>query len=274
MGKAWRLILDKKGEGYYNMALDEALYLGYHQNNTPTLRIYGWAQPFISLGYNQKPQDVLTSKNTLPFVKRITGGSAVFHDQEITYSLVCSLEDLNLPKSVKASYRIICSWLKRFYSGLGLKAYFAGDQIKRSYSKNKSLKLGQEALGLYSNFCFLSCQHFDLLIRDKKIGGNAQRRKKNIIFQQGSIPQRLNFRMIQESIKQTENLEQKTTCLDEVLGEKTKFSYLRSLLARSFKSSFGLKIKAKGIDFAEREQVNRLLADKYSLESGNAGRRN
>ncbi|MCQ9204700.1 MAG: lipoate--protein ligase family protein [Omnitrophica bacterium] len=274
MGKVWRLILDKKGEGYYNMALDEALHLNYYQNNTPTLRIYGWAQPFISLGYNQKPQDVLTSKNTLPFVRRSTGGSAILHDQEITYSLVCSLEDLSLPKSVKDSYRIICSWLKRFYSCLGLEAHFAGDKIKGSYSKNKSLKLTQKTLGLYSNFCFLSYQHFDLLIKDKKIGGNAQRRKRNIIFQQGSIPQRLNFKMIRESIKQTEDLKQKTTCLDKVLGEKTKFSYLRSLLARSFKLSFGLKIKAKGIDFAERKQVNRLLADKYSLESWNAGRKN
>ena len=84
MGKTWRLILVQKCDGYYNMAVDEAMLLGYNSFKTPTLRVYGWDKPFISLGYNQNPKDILNLKGEVPFVRRITGGSAILHHKELT----------------------------------------------------------------------------------------------------------------------------------------------------------------------------------------------
>ena len=263
MGKTWRLILDQKRDGYYNMAVDEAILLHYASFRIPTLRVYGWDKPFVSLGYNQNFREVLNSKREIPFVRRITGGSAILHHKELTYSLVCSLEDLNLPKGVKESYRIICSFLKHFYGQLGLKASFAKD-----LTFDKQEVAG--SLGIYRNFCFSSWQHLDLLIGRRKIGGNAQRRRKNIIFQHGSIPQEIDFSYIRRTIKDSGNLRERTTSLREVLGKALSFNSLRSLLPASFKSTFRIEFSRGGLLPPERKIVASLLKGKYETEKWNS----
>ncbi len=262
MGKTWRLILDQKCDGYYNMAVDEAMLLGYNSFKTPTLRVYGWDKPFISLGYNQNPKDILNLKGEVPFVRRITGGSAILHHKELTYSLVCSLEDLNLPKAVKASYRIICSFLRNFYSQVGLKASFANDLNLKSQEIKKNL-------GKYKNFCFSNWQHFDLLVAGKKIGGNAQRRRKNIIFQHGSIPQEIDPAYIRRTIKDSGDLKERTTSLEEVLGKSLNFNSLSLLLYSSFKLTFGVEFSQEKLLPPEKEKVVFLLKEKYKTKEWN-----
>jgi len=262
MGKTWRLILDQKCDGYYNMAVDEAVLLGYNSFKTPTLRIYGWDKPFISLGYNQNPEKVLNLKEEVPFVRRITGGSAILHNKELTYSLVCSLEDLNLPKAVKASYRIICSFLKHFYSQLGLKASFANELDLKSQEIEKSL-------GKYKNFCFSSWQHFDLLVEGKKIGGNAQRRSKNIIFQHGSIPQEIDPFYIRRTIKDSGDIKERATSLEKILGKSLNFDSLSSLFHSSFKLTFGVEFSQEKLLESEKEKVIFLLKEKYKTKERN-----
>jgi lipoate-protein ligase A len=127
MAKAWRLILDDKLDGPYNMAADETLLCAYEVTRIPLIRIYGWQRAYISLGYNQKPEQVLREGCFIPFVRRLTGGAAILHDHEITYSLCCSRQDLSLPEGVKDSYRVLCSFLIEFYRRLGLSARFARD---------------------------------------------------------------------------------------------------------------------------------------------------
>ena len=272
MGKAWRLILDQKGNGYRNMAVDEAILAHYHLFKIPTLRVYGWEKPFISLGYNQNPQEVLKSQREIPFVRRITGGSAILHHKEITYSLVCSLEDLSLPPGVKRSYQIICSFLKYFYSQLGLKAGFANDL---SLKRRKVLK----DLGEYKNLCFSTWQHFDLLIEGKKIGGNAQRRKKNIIFQHGSIPREIDPSCIRRVIKGARDFKERAISLKEALlcrgfgeqalGELLNFYRLSSLLSLSFKLAFGVEFNQEKLSSAENKKAVFLLKKKYKTKKWN-----
>ena len=262
MGKAWRLILDQKNDGYYNMAVDEAILAGYESFEVPTLRVYGWDKPFISLGYNQNPKDILNLKERVPFVRRITGGSAILHHKELTYSLVCSREDLNLPKAVKASYRIICSFLKHFYSQLGLEASFANNLDLKSQEIKRNL-------GKYTNFCFSSWQHFDLLVEGKKIGGNAQRRRKNIIFQHGSIPQEIDPSYIRRAIKDSGNIRERTTSLEEALGKSLNFNLLSSLLHLSFKLTFGVKFSQEKLWESEKKRVSFLLKEKYKTKVWN-----
>jgi lipoate-protein ligase A len=257
--KEWRLILDGKLNGYYNMAVDEALIRHYPGRNIPTLRIYGWAKPFLSLGYNQQAGKVLEDLCPMPFVRRITGGSAILHGREITYSITCSQKDLALPKKVKDSYRMLCSFLKHFYSRLGLKAAFACEVL-------------DEPLGGCGAFCFSSSQHFDLVIQGRKIGGNAQRRSQGVIFQHGSIPQELDVAGIQRSIKNTGSIRQKATCLNELLGRDTYFYSLSLLLSRSFQESFGVVFACQGLSGAERDTASVFL-DKYRASGWNVHRR-
>ncbi|UCG34924.1 MAG: lipoate--protein ligase family protein [Candidatus Omnitrophota bacterium] len=256
MGKNWRLTLDLKHNGYYNMAVDEAMLLHYSSHRIPTLRIYGWEEPFISLGYHQLASEVLASPQSIPFVRRITGGSAILHDKEITYSLVCSLSDLKLNANVKESYKKLTSFLKHFYFQLGLDVKYAVDT-------------GFSNLGHYGNFCYSRWQHYDFVMRGKKIGGNAQRRKKDIVFQHGSIPQDIDFNLVKNSINEVGPVEEATTSLNDILAKVTDFSQLQSLLVSSFETYFNLKLKNQSLSAPEQRTVKYLLENKYRKETWN-----
>lgn len=252
--------MDEKNDGYYNMAADEAILDNYSSQKIPTLRIYGWRTPFISLGYNQEAEKVLTFEKSVPFVRRITGGASILHDQEVTYSITCSLSSLDLPGKVKESYEVLCGFIIRFYSMLGLPAKFAKDIFPSN-------------LGRYDNFCFSSYEHFDLVIRGKKIGGNAQRRKKNVIFQQGSIPQSIDVDKIKKLIRGVDGFDTKIIFLNELMKEDTDFYYLQSLLVEAFKVTFNVEFIKEDINIQEKKSVEYLLKTKYERDSWNRYRR-
>jgi lipoate-protein ligase A len=113
-------------------------------------------------------------------VRRITGGGAIYHSEELTYSLVCSVDQVKASGSVLHSFKVICAFLLSLYKSLGLEADFAIES-KPDYFNNKKI-LGS------APFCFAAKEKYDILIGNKKIGGNAQKRSKGIIFQHGSIP--------------------------------------------------------------------------------------
>jgi lipoyl(octanoyl) transferase len=259
MEKKWRLIIDDKRDGYENMAIDEALFSGYTAHRVPTIRIYGWKRPFISLGYRQNPHEVLNDGNDLSFVRRLTGGSAILHDKEVTYSIVCAEKDLGLPSSVKKSYYRLSSFLKVFYKNLGLRAAFAFEE--------KPLKVSS-----YGIYCFSTWQNSDLLIEGKKIGGNAQRRKKQIIFQHGSIPQVIDHRLLNRSIRGCENVSQRSTALDDLLKESSEFKSLQNILAASFREAFKVACQESSLFPGERSLFNDLLVDKYKQRWWNYAR--
>lgn len=266
MKRSWRLILDGKHDGYYNMAVDEAILLNYSKERKPTLRIYGWKYPFITLGYNQIPEHVLKAASKIPFVRRITGGAAILHHEELTYSLICAVSDINLPQKVKESFKHLSSFLVEFYSQLGLEAGFAQDFLSGTLSEN----MGR--LGEYGNFCFSSCEHYDLLIEGKKIGGNAQKRRKGIIFQQGSIPQAVDVDLVSRNIRNVEKINTKITYLNELLKISISFAELQVLLSKSFQQTFDLELQ-KGKLTDQEESLAKILANnKYEDEHWNIKR--
>lgn len=257
MNTKWRLILDGKCDGYYNMAVDEAILNYYSSLKIPTLRIYGWQRPFISVGYNQDVSKALKPCSDFPFVRRITGGSAILHDNEITYSITCHLDDLDFPNGVKKSYEMLNSFIKKFYKNLGLQANFAKDVFSHG-------------LGRYENFCFSSSEHFDFIINGKKIGGNAQRRRRSIIFQHGSIPYNLDFGRIEKSIAGAKDLHSKTTFLNELL-EKGGIgpSEVVRIFCKSFESAFKLGFDIKKLSEEEKDHCYFLLETKYTTKEWN-----
>ena len=258
MSRKWRIIIDGKKDGFYNMAADEAILHNYPIFKIPTLRIYSWSGPFITLGYRQRIKDTLNIKllsmDKMPiegFTRRITGGSAIFHDKEITYSMICSPSDLDLPIKVKDSYRVICSFIIDFYLRLGLNVKFARDIFPRSL------------LGNYGSFCFSSFEEFDLIINEKKIGGNAQRRRKDKIFQQGSIPQKVDFESIKKIIQNSQDAEVKSAGLDSLLNRKTSYLELSSILKGSFQRVFNLEAEEGFLKAEEVKSLNTGMEDKY-----------
>ena len=120
--EAWRLIRSGYRDGYYNMAVDEALFLSVKEEKAPpTLRFYGFSPACLSLGYSQRAEkeiDLSACRSLgIDVVRRPTGGRAVLHKGDITYSVVA-----RFPWSLKETYRCLSLALARGLRSLGVEA--------------------------------------------------------------------------------------------------------------------------------------------------------
>jgi len=178
----WRLIDTGPLSGQDNMAVDEALLHHFDPvTSPPILRLYGWEPAALSIGRFQKAPDDLNLKriknDRLTVVRRITGGGAIYHAAELTYAIICSPRQLPPSSSIKESFRVLTSFLLSWYRELGLDASYAVDATQPG-----------TRLGLRTPICFAGTESYDILVSGRKLGGNAQRRLKQTIFQHGSIP--------------------------------------------------------------------------------------
>lgn len=261
MRKDWRVIIDGVGDGFFNMAKDETILKCYATMKIPTMRVYGWRSPCISLGYFQKIDEVIDQQKSqeikVPVVRRITGGSAILHNREVTYSIVCDLVDLELCRGVKRAYKQMNAFIINFYRSLGCEARYSQDVRENTVIGDRKL-------------CYVSREPYDIVINDKKIGGHAQRRLKNIIFQQGVIPQALGdekslllFKGIQNSVNES------ATCLNVLLGKETYHRELQENLVDSFLQTFRLQHFKGSLTHEENVYCQRLISQKYSLPKWN-----
>ncbi|MCT7562118.1 lipoate--protein ligase family protein [Aliarcobacter butzleri] len=170
----FRLIISQNLSSNDNTNIDKALFKAFENESLPILRLYSW-QKSVTFGAGQNPSDYenLLKEYKNNFSKRITGGGVLFHGHDISYSLILPSTFID-NRSVKETYELICSFILEFYSNLGLKASFAKDI--------KSIVLSK------SPFCQVGFEAYDIIVNGRKIGGNAQKRAKNVIFQHGSIP--------------------------------------------------------------------------------------
>ncbi|MDO6655153.1 biotin/lipoate A/B protein ligase family protein [Anaerobacillus sp. 1_MG-2023] len=181
--KQWAFIDSGERSPAYNMALDEAL-LKWHSDGTipPVIRFYGWNPPTLSIGYFQRiERDInmdAVEKNGLGFVRRPTGGRAVLHDQEVTYSVIVSEDYPDMPSTVTEAYRVISEGLLIGFRKLGLNAYFA---VPETDAEKEELRAPR------SGVCFDSPSYYELVVEGRKVAGSAQTRQKGVILQHGSI---------------------------------------------------------------------------------------
>ncbi len=177
----------------YNMALDEKIFSLYLEDRIPVLRLYGWQAPALTYGISQQPENEIDitrcSCDGVQLAQRITGGGVLFHHDEITYSLVCGKDDIGEDKKVFVDYRKICAFLIYFYESVGLKPSFALE-AKDFRDKSRPHEL-----------CSASREKYDIVIRGKKIGGNAQKRKRDAIFQHGSIPLSIDWEFLRRYVR-------------------------------------------------------------------------
>lgn len=242
------------------MATDEAL-LNCHKPGHPVFRVYGWEPPALSIGRFQNARTALNldicGQNRIPIVRRITGGGIIHHHDELTYSLVCTQDDIASGLSVKESFRILCGFLLLFYEKLGLNAEFALSAFPKS------------RLGVPSAFCFAGKEEYDITVNGKKIGGNAQRRFKNIIFQHGSIPLRLNREETSRYLTEKPNgLDTSATCLEE-LGVSVDLKGLKVLLKESVLAHFKTGLSDQELSPGESAAAKTLLENKYTSDRWN-----
>ena len=208
--RRFRLIRSEPADAVYNMALDEKIFDRYMEDGIPVFRVYGWKSASFTYGVSQKPENEIDIKRCaldgVQIAKRMTGGGVLFHHNEITYSLVCAKEDIGEPAAVFVSYRKICAFLISFYRSLGLNASFALEA--------EDFKI----LCAPHELCSASREKYDIVINGKKIGGNAQKRKRRAVFQHGSIPISVDWAFMRRYVRSLpEDISSGVTTLTEEL---------------------------------------------------------
>ncbi|MEK8130500.1 biotin/lipoate A/B protein ligase family protein [Paenibacillus filicis] len=179
----WRWIQSGAGDPAYNMAVDEAILTAHSEGLAPpTVRFYGWSPATLSIGYFQKAKDEIDfgalKREGYGFVRRATGGRAVLHDQELTYSMIVSESYPGIPRSVTEAYRILSQGLLLGFRRLGLAADMV--QLASPEEQEKYASMGSAA-------CFDSPSWYELVVEGRKIAGSAQTRAKGVVLQHGSI---------------------------------------------------------------------------------------
>ncbi|MHA1190798.1 MAG: lipoate--protein ligase family protein [Promethearchaeota archaeon] len=249
----WRLLPLEIYDGYWNMALDEAILTSIIGKKSPnTLRFYKWNPSTISIGRNQSLSSEvdtgIAQNRGFDVIRRITGGGAVFHDKyrEITYSIICPikfLEEMNAYKVIE-QFEIIEMGIIS-----GLKSY-----------------------GLESEPGIIHCPA--LFLEGKKFSGNAQIRKKGHILQHGTILLELDADLMYSVLKAPHNVSKsrmvksvyaKCIGIKDHLPDWNEEKFLLSL-KQGFENTLKIKLKEGQITDEEFELADRLVKEKYSSE--------
>ncbi len=199
-----KIIPFEVNNGFKNMEIDSDLLenaIKTHEKE-PILRFYGWNPKCISLGRNQKNN--FLDKNTLEkynidVVQRLTGGRALLHDKELTYSYVCPASSLKNGGSVIESYKEIAQIFIDKFKTLGINL-----EICDKTHSNTNI-----------NYCMLLSTNADLCYNGKKLIGSAQFRKEGYILQHGSILIDYDKNLLEELFNETINTSS-ITCLKEI----------------------------------------------------------
>ena len=228
----FRLIISQNLSSKVNSNIDKALFKAFNNDSLPILRIYSW-EDSISFGAGQNIDDYSSLKEEYKnnVSKRLTGGGVLFHGHDISYTIVLNPNMIE-NRDVKETYFLLCQFLLKFYEYLGLKASFAKD--------NENIILSK------SPFCQVGFEAYDIIINDKKIGGNAQKRAKNCILQHGSIP-----------LFKKQNSEFFGSSLDD-FGINLGFEEAKDALVRAFIESFNVEFIEDDLNSDEIEILNRL----------------
>jgi lipoate-protein ligase A len=244
------------------MAVDEAVFrLGRREGLPPTLRFFGWAPPAVSLGYFQKTSreiDVEACRRAgIDIVRRPTGGKAVLHDQELTYSLSAAVDHPLFTGDILGTYRIISSCIEEALQRLGLTPEVAIE--------------GRSAAGTpLEGYCFAAPSRYELLVGGRKICGSAQIRTSGSFLQHGSLLIDIDPARTAAVMKvSAEGVTASTTTLREQLGRAIGADELARVLRVAFEDMLGIVLVEEGLTQAEEELKRKLLDEKYGTDRWN-----
>ena len=266
----WRVIDSGPGGAGWNMAVDEALLLLSGEGKSrPTLRFYTWERPTLSIGSFQKADELDLdglAHRGVPLVRRPTGGRAVLHDAELTYSVSCRIPSQYFPSDLMGSYKRIGACFIGGLRQLGIDA----ELMPIDKGKNKCRPQNNP-------LCFSSPSWYEVLMGGKKLIGSAQRRLRTAFLQQGSLLIGLDvdgllsmLRFADEETKQKarDALVAKMTALTEH-GYDVGLDRLKDRLTEGFSAALGSTFVPGGLTAEENELSMELLEEKYSTDGWN-----
>ncbi|MCU0583258.1 MAG: lipoate--protein ligase family protein [Syntrophales bacterium] len=258
----WRLLPYRVLRAAENMAIDEAVFrLNRREGLPPTLRFFGWQPPAVSLGYFQKTSreiDVAACRQAgIDIVRRPTGGKAVLHEHELTYSLVASADHPLFTGDIVGTYRVVSACIVEALRRLGLTPEIAFE--------------GRTAAGTpLEGYCFAAPSRYELLVGGRKICGSAQVRARGAFLQHGSLLADLDpMRIASVMGVSVDGVTKTTTALREQLGRVVGYDDLARLLRGAFEDTLGVRLVESGLSPAEESLMQRLLSEKYNTDRWN-----
>lgn len=241
----FRLLLSGLADAHTNMSIDESVMIHVGQNmSPPTLRLYGWSPPAVSIGYFQGLSEEIDlnmcKEMGVDYVRRITGGGAVFHESELTYSLAISQVNTIIPQNILESYRVICGGIIQGLKEFDIKAEF--------------IPLN------------------DIIVNKKKISGSAQTRRNRTLLQHGTLlidtdldkmfsilkvpPEKLKDKLISD-------VKERVTSLQDVLQREIKFEEVCSKMASGFADSLNIELEMGKLSETEISLASEIKRDRY-----------
>jgi lipoate-protein ligase A len=247
-GIRWKFIDTGFNTGRFNMGYDLKLVKKCAEEGISFVRLYRWKPYAISLGYNQskfinghKINTERCAEDGIDIVRRPTGGRAVLHSQELTYSVV-----LRSDKTISELYRNISLAILN-----GLKLLDNSNVFLQGLSFTKEtpdlLKLANT--GMY-NLCFNTSIKNEINYRGKKLVGSAQRKFGDTVLQHGSVligthhKNIVNYLFVDERVKDRlkKEIEEKTICLNEILERDVTYDEVSAALLKGFEHTFGINL--------------------------------
>lgn len=263
----WRLISYKTRSGGENMAID--FMLAQTEHSTPILRFYGWQPYAISLGYHQKADWLdLTrvQENGFDLVRRPTGGRAILHGEELTYSVILPTTISLAHENTQTIHNRISRGLAAGLRQLGLPAELrkVSTDLRRHYRKDRT-----------SATCFSSTTKHEIQIHGKKVVGSAQRKFQHAVLQHGSMligpahRQIAEFTMGSKTFRgrMAKILREKTTELESCTDDQIPPEELAGSITNGFRSELGCVFHLREILPAELEESRRYL-QKFTCAPG------
>jgi lipoate-protein ligase A len=241
----WRFFVTPPADGPFNMALDEALMRRAAQTGIATFRVYSWSVPTLSLGRNQRARDsydeAVASELGVRFVRRPTGGRALLHHREVTYSATLPVTDA---ADARVSYDFINSVLLGALARLGIDA-------GRPTSPRSSPP------GLRP--CFDVPAEHEIAVNDRKLVGSAQWRHGGSLLQHGSILVRDDQPLIARLLKNGSfGTTTAAATLADVLGWEPSVDQVAEPILESLREATGCPIPAFAVDADMEADVARL----------------
>ena len=262
--KHWRLILSPPSTGVENMALDEAILMSVTAGEAPpTLRLYAWEPPCLSIGYAQPVADVdqkMLDKYGWDLVRRPTGGRAILHTDELTYAIAASSTDQHVGGSVLESYKRISQGLVSSLTLLGL-----------SVEVQPDLSVPEERR--VNPVCFQVPSAYEITVKGRKIIGSAQVRRRDSVLQHGSLPLHgditrickvLRFEDEDSRSQAVQFLQNRAATVEELLGTSVTWQRVADAVIQGFREALDLDLELASPSDSEIVQAKRLESRCYT----------
>ncbi len=268
----WRLLHTGARDGATNMAIDEAILEAVTAGHAPaTLRFYQWDPPCLSLGISQKAADAdreACRHNGWEIVRRPTGGRAILHADELTYSICAPEQEPRVAGSVVDSYGRLAAGLLSGLRSLGLQPAEAKPTYPTDRAQNGPV-------------CFDGPAKYEVTVDLRKLIGSAQSRKLGGVLQHGTLPLRGDLTRIIEALSYESQAARQTArqrllgralTLEQALGRQVAFQDAAKAMAAGFAQALNLTLVPAELTASEWAAVERLHTEKYANHQWTLGK--